>query len=328
MTVQVAQTTQEIELEIPIEYAGFRLDQALAELLPEYSRSRLQQWIKDGQVQVDGQSIRPRDKLLGGEQVQIDTGIEADERWLPQDIPLDIVYEDEDLLVLNKPAGLVVHPAVGNPDGTLLNGLLYYDPDLATMPRAGIVHRLDKETSGIMVVAKTLRAQASLVEQLQSRTLSRQYQCVVNGVMTAGGRIEAPIGRHPVERKRMAVVRTGGREAVTHYRVMQRYRVHTLVSVSLETGRTHQIRVHMAHIHYPIVGDPLYAGRLRLPRAASESFIEFLHQFRRQALHAFRLGLIHPATGEEMSWEVPLPEDMQALIKAIEQDMQDHKDDK
>jgi len=325
MTEQSEQTADVIELTVPLEYGGFRLDQALAELLSDYSRSRLQQWIKEGQVLVDGEKIRPRDKLIGGEQVRVETDMVADERWLPEDIPLDIVFEDEDMLVINKPAGLVVHPAVGNADGTLLNGLLHYDAALAQMPRAGIVHRLDKETSGIMVVAKTLRAQTSLVEQLQTRSLSRQYQCVVQGVMTAGGTVDAPIGRHPVERKRMAVV-DNGREAVTHYRVADRYRAHSLVSVSLETGRTHQIRVHMAHIHYPIVGDPVYGGRLRTPPGCSEEFIQVLHQFRRQALHAFRLGLIHPASGEEMAWEVPLAEDMQQLVQAMEQDRQEHKD--
>lgn len=325
MAEQVEKSSDVVELSIPLEYAGYRLDQALAELLTDFSRSRLQQWIKEGQVLVDGVKIRPRDRLDGGEQVRVETEMEVEERWLPQDIPLNIVFEDEDLLVLNKPAGLVVHPAVGNPDGTLLNGLLHYAPALAQMPRAGIVHRLDKDTSGIMVVAKTLRAQTSLVDQLQTRSLSRQYQCVVHGAMTAGGTVDAPIGRHPVDRKRMAVVGSG-REAVTHYRVADRYRVHSLVSVSLETGRTHQIRVHMAHINYPVVGDPVYGGRLRTPPDCSEEFIAIFRQFRRQALHAFRLGLIHPATGEEVSWEVPLAEDMQTLIDALVQDREAHKE--
>lgn len=325
MKEQVEKSSDIVELAIPLAYAGYRLDQALAELLTDYSRSRLQQWIKQGQVLVDGVQIRPRDRLNGGEQVRLETEIAVDERWVAQEIPLNIVFEDEDLLVLNKPAGLVVHPAVGNADGTLLNGLLHYDAELIQMPRAGIVHRLDKDTSGIMVVAKSLRAHTSLVNQLQTRSLSRQYQCVVHGVMTAGGTVDAPIGRHPVDRKRMAVVDTG-KEAVTHYRVADRYRAHSLVSVSLETGRTHQIRVHMAHIHYPVVGDPVYSGRLRTPPACSEAFIEVLHQFRRQALHAFRLGLIHPASGEEVSWEVPMAEDMQKLIDALVQDREAHRD--
>jgi 23S rRNA pseudouridine1911/1915/1917 synthase len=304
---------------VPDDYAGHRLDQVLSQMFSEYSRSRLSQWIKEGRVSVDGARLRPRDKLLGGEWVEVEAVAEADERWQAQAIPLQIVYEDEAILVINKPAGLVVHPAAGNPDGTLLNALLHHDPELARVPRAGIVHRLDKETSGLMVVARTLTSQTSLVEQLQSRSLSRRYQCVVQGVMTGGGTVEAPIGRHPVDRKRMAVV-PGGKEAITHYRVVARYRAHTLVSVRLETGRTHQIRVHMAHIHYPIVGDPVYGGRLKLPAGCRAELAEALRGFRRQALHAFHLGLVHPASGEEMTWEVPLPEDMQDLIRLLEED--------
>lgn len=310
---------QRLRAQVPDEYAGHRLDQALSQMFSDYSRSRLAQWIKQGRVSVDGAKLRPRDKLLGGEWVEIDAVVEADERWQAQAIPLDIVFEDQDILVINKPAGLVVHPAAGNPDGTLLNALLHHDPELARVPRAGIVHRLDKETSGLMVVAKNLVSQAALVDQLQTRSLSRQYQCVVQGVMTGGGCVEEPIGRHPVDRKRMAVVE-GGKEAVTHYRVLDRYRAHTLVSVKLETGRTHQIRVHMAYINYPIVGDPVYGGRLKLPAGCSEELAEALRGFRRQALHAFRLGLIHPGSGEELSWEQPLPEDMQELIRLLQKD--------
>lgn len=310
---------QLLKARVPDDYAGYRLDQVLSQMFSDYSRSRLSQWIKEGKVTVDGAQLRPRDKLLGGELVEIHILVEADERWQAQDIPLDIVFEDDDILVLNKPAGLVVHPAAGNPDGTLLNALLHHDPALAQVPRAGIVHRLDKDTSGIMVVAKNLISQAALVDQLQTRSLSRQYQCVVQGVMTGGGCVEAPIGRHPVDRKRMAVVQSG-KEAITHYRVMERYRAHTLVSVRLETGRTHQIRVHMAHIHYPIVGDPVYGGRLKLPAGCSTELIEALRAFRRQALHAFRLGLLHPGSGEEMAWEVPLPDDMQQLIRLLQVD--------
>jgi len=313
---------QRLRAQVPEDYAGQRLDQALSQMFSDYSRSRLSQWIKEGRVSVDGAQLRPRDKLLGGEWVEIDAVAEADERWQAQAIPLDIVYEDPDILVLNKPAGLVVHPAVGNPDGTLLNALLHHDPDLARVPRAGIVHRLDKQTSGIMVVAKNLISQAALVDQLQTRSLSRQYQCVVQGVMTGGGCVEAPIGRHPVDRKRMAVV-ANGKQAVTHYRVMERYRAHTLVSVRLETGRTHQIRVHMAHIHYPIVGDPVYGGRLKLPAGCSAELTEALRGFRRQALHAFRLGLLHPGSGEAMEWEVSLPEDMRQLIRLLQADSAD-----
>ena len=308
-----------LQARVPDDYAGYRLDQALSQLFSDYSRSRLQQWIKEGKVMVDGEQLRPRDKLLGGELVEVQIVPTTEVRWQAQEIPMDIVYEDDDILVINKPAGLVVHPAAGNPDGTLLNALLHHDPALAQVPRAGIVHRLDKDTSGIMVVAKNLISQASLVDQLQTRSLSRQYQCVVQGVMTGGGCVDAPIGRHPVDRKRMAVVHSG-KEAITHYRVMERYRAHTLVSVRLETGRTHQIRVHMAHIHYPIVGDPVYSGRLKLPPACSAELADALRAFRRQALHAFRLGLLHPRSGEEMAWEVPLPHDMQQLIRLLQLD--------
>lgn len=310
---------QILRTQVPDELAGQRLDQALSQLFSEYSRSRLSQWVKQGKVLVDGAQLRPRDKLMGGEWLQLELVTEADERWQAQDIPLDIVFEDEQILVLNKPAGLVVHPAAGNPDGTLLNALLHHLPELAHIPRAGIVHRLDKDTSGIMVVAKTLTSQASLVEQLQTRSLSRQYQCVVQGGMTGGGRVDEPIGRHPVDRKRMAVV-GGGKQAITHYRVMERYRAHTRVSVRLETGRTHQIRVHMAHIHYPIVGDPVYGGRLKLPAACRQELTECLQGFRRQALHAFRLGLLHPASGQSLEWQVDLPEDMQRLIRLLQED--------
>ncbi|MBD3671055.1 MAG: 23S rRNA pseudouridine(1911/1915/1917) synthase RluD [Gammaproteobacteria bacterium] len=316
-----------LQQRIPDEYAGWRLDQVLSEMFSDYSRSRLQQWIKDGQVTVDGVVWRPRDKVTGGEAVELRVEVQPQERWQAQAIPLHIVYEDESIIVLNKPAGMVVHPAAGNPDGTLLNALLHHEPDLARVPRAGIVHRLDKETSGIMVVARNLKSQTSLVEQLQSRSLSRQYQCVVQGVMTGGGKIDAPISRHPVDRKRMAVVRDG-KQAITHYRVMTRFRAHTHVSVKLETGRTHQIRVHMAHIHYPIVGDPVYGGRLKLPASCTDELVTVLREFRRQALHAYHLGLVHPETGEVCEWQVELPDDMQALIAALERDRQDQGGDK
>lgn len=310
---------------IPDQQAGLRLDQALSQLFPDYSRSRLQTWIKAGQVTVDGKELRPRDRVSGGEEVVIEAVIEEDEGYQPQDIPLDVVYEDNSLLVINKPAGLVVHPAVGNRNGTMLNALLYYAPELAGVPRAGIIHRLDKNTTGLLVVARTLAAHKDLVEKLQNRDFEREYQTVVNGVMTAGGTIDAPIGRHPVDRIRMAV-NESGKPAVTHYRVVERFRAHTLVRVQLETGRTHQIRVHMAYKRYPIAGDPTYGGRLRLPPDSSESLIDTLRGFRRQALHAARLGLQHPETGEMMQWEVPIPEDMEKLIQALQQDVLDHSD--
>ncbi|MFO7603316.1 MAG: 23S rRNA pseudouridine(1911/1915/1917) synthase RluD [Gammaproteobacteria bacterium] len=315
-----------LHLDIPADMAGLRLDQALADLAPDYSRGRWQQWIKQGDVLVDGAVWRPRDKVMGGESIAVATEILAETDWQAEDIPLDILFEDASILVLNKPAGLVVHPAVGNRAGTLLNALLHHAPQLAGVPRAGIVHRLDKDTSGLLVIAKTITAQKYLVEQLQERAFEREYLTVVSGVMTAGGTVEARIGRHPVNRKRMAVVPQGGKEAITHYRVQQRYRSHTLVRVKLETGRTHQIRVHMAHIHYPVLGDPVYAGRLRLPRDCDEDFIATLRGFRRQALHAARLGLSHPESGEWLEWQQPLPDDMQQLIAALERDLACHQD--
>jgi 23S rRNA pseudouridine1911/1915/1917 synthase len=311
--------TVQLEVEIPENLRGRRLDQALAELVQEYSRSRLQQWIRAGQVTVDERIARVRETVHGGERVRIDAEMSVQTASEPEPIALDIVYADADLLVVNKPAGLVVHPAAGNPSGTLLNALLHYDESLATLPRAGIVHRLDKNTTGLMVVARNLTAHKQLVDALQARAVKREYLAVVNSVLTAGGTIIAPIGRHPVDRKRMAVV-DRGKEAITHYRVEERYRAHTLVRVSLETGRTHQIRVHMAHRHTPIVGDPVYGGRLRLPAGASDSLKSLLSTFRRQALHATRLELQHPTRGEPVSWEVGMPADMAELIAALHAD--------
>ena len=315
-----------MELVIPDEMRGRRLDQALAELVPEYSRSRLQQWIRSGEVTLDNRSQQAKAKVMGGENVRIDAEIIAQTASEPEPIPLDLVYEDEALLVVNKPAGLVVHPAVGNPAGTLLNALLNYDESLVGLPRAGIVHRLDKNTSGLMVVARNLTAHKRLVEALQARVVKREYLTVVHSVLTAGGRIEAPIGRHPVDRKRMAVV-SGGKEAVTHYRVEERYRAHTLVRVQLETGRTHQIRVHMAHQHIPVLGDPAYGGRLRMPKGADAAFRDLLSGFRRQALHATQLGLTHPISNEEMRWQAEVPEDMAQLIEVLREDAREHASD-
>ena len=311
-----------LSVSLPETMSGYRLDQALAELIPEYSRSRLQQWIRDGQVTMDDRVPRARERVHGGESVEIRAEITAAGTCLPEAIPLDVVYEDADLLVINKPPGLVVHPAAGNRDGTLQNALLHFDPGLASLPRAGIVHRLDKDTSGLMVVARNLTAHKRLVEALQARTVRREYLTVVNTVLTAGGRVDAPVGRHPVDRKRMAVV-TGGKQAITHYRVVERYRAHTLVRVRLESGRTHQIRVHMAHIHCPVVGDPVYGGRLRRPRGAGERLKAVLQRFTRQALHAERLALSHPRDGRPMVWEAALPEDMQGLVEALRDDLKD-----
>ena len=303
--------------QVPEDMAGQRLDAVLARMYPDYSRSRIQQWIQAGWVRVDGETPRPRDAARAGARVVIRARTEAASRDLPEPIPLDVVYEDDTLLVINKPPGLVVHPAAGNRAGTLVNALLHHAPDLAVLPRAGIVHRLDKETSGLLVVARTLEAHTDLVRQLQARAVGREYLALVQGAVVAGGTVEAPIGRHPVDRKRMAVV-TGGKPAVTHYRVQARFAAHTLLRVNLETGRTHQIRVHMAHIHHPIVGDPVYGGRLKLPAGLSETAREALKALRRQALHAARLELVHPKTGETMAWEAPMPEDISRLLGSLE----------
>ena len=299
---------------------GMRLDQALAELFPDFSRSRLQSWIKSGSVRIDGATcLKQREKLRGGERIEIDAELEEEVAFQPQAIPLAILYEDDSILIINKPVGMVVHPAAGNPDGTLQNALLHHDPQLVNLPRAGIVHRLDKDTSGVLMVARTLEAHKSLVDQLQARSIKREYLALAQGLITAGGKIDEPIGRHPAQRTRMAVVRSG-KPAITHYRVLERFRAHSWLRVNLETGRTHQIRVHMAHIHHPLVGDPVYGGRLRIPAGASALFTEQLRAFRRQALHAHRLGLIHPASGEAMEWSSEPPEDLSNLLNSARED--------
>ncbi|WP_436598448.1 23S rRNA pseudouridine(1911/1915/1917) synthase RluD [Pseudomonas aeruginosa] len=305
--------------EVPFELGGQRLDQIAAQLFPEHSRSRLAGWIKDGRLTVDGAVLRPRDIVHSGAQLVLEAEQEAQGEWLAQDIELEIVYEDEHILVIDKPAGLVVHPAAGHQDGTLLNALLYHVPDIANVPRAGIVHRLDKDTTGLMVVAKTLEAHTKLVAQLQARSVSRIYEAIVIGVITSGDTIDAPIGRHGVQRQKMAVV-DAGKVAVSHYRVLERFRAHTHTRVKLETGRTHQIRVHMSHIGYPLVGDPVYGGRFRIPPVASQTLVQTLREFPRQALHARFLELDHPATGVRMKWESPLPEDFLWLLSLLRQD--------
>lgn len=302
---------------VPYELAGMRLDQALAELFADYSRTRLQAWVKSGRVTVNGRALKAKDKLEGGEEIVLEAEEEVVVDSEPQDIPLDIVYEDESLLVVNKPAGLVVHPAAGNWDGTLLNALLHHDPHLETLPRAGIVHRIDKETSGLLMIAKTLQAHNSLTQQLQEREITREYLAITRGRMTAGGTVDEPIGRHPTDRKRYAV-REAGKHAVTHYRVLNRFAHHTFIQVMLETGRTHQIRVHMAHIRYPLLGDPVYGGRFQMPPDCGERLEAELRNFKRQALHAAKLGLLHPVTDEYLEWEHPLPEDMAHLLEALE----------
>lgn len=313
--------TQTIQLraEVPYELGGQRLDQVAAQLFADHSRSRLTSWIKDGRLTVNGAVLRPRDIVHGGAVLELEAEQEVQGDWVAQDIALNIVYEDDQLMVIDKPAGLVVHPAAGHADGTLLNALLHHVPGIDQVPRCGIVHRLDKDTTGLMVVAKTLEAHTTLVDQLQKRTVSRIYEAIVIGVITAGGTINAPIGRHGTQRQRMAVS-VGGKPAVSHYRVLERFRSHTHVRVKLETGRTHQIRVHMTHIGYPLVGDPVYAGRFRIPPAASPTLVDSLKNFPRQALHARFLELEHPTTGKRMKWESPLPEDFVWLLSLLRQD--------
>ncbi|SDO82725.1 ribosomal large subunit pseudouridine synthase D [Halomonas shengliensis] len=311
--------TLEAQQRVPDAMAGQRLDQAAAELFADFSRERLKAWIKAGELTLDGQVAKPKDKVYGGEWLRLATEVEDDTRFQPEDIPLEVVYEDDQVLVIDKPPGLVVHPAAGNPDGTLLNALLHHDPALAAVPRAGIVHRLDKDTSGLMVVARTLAAQTALVEQLQARTVSREYDAICVGVMTAGGTVDAPIGRHPKDRKRQAVT-ASGKPAVTHYRVVERFRAHTHVRCRLETGRTHQIRVHLAHLRYPLVGDPVYGGRLKLPAGASSTLKEILRDFPRQALHARKLAFVHPGSGETVSFRAALPDDLLMLLDYLRDD--------
>jgi 23S rRNA pseudouridine1911/1915/1917 synthase len=299
--------------------AGLRLDQALPELFRDFSRSRLQQWVREGRVRVDGAVRRGRDKVIGGEQVELDAVLERHDVVTAEDLPLDVVYRDNSLLVIDKPPGLVVHPAAGNWAGTLQNALLSLDPTLAVLPRSGIVHRLDKDTSGLLVVARTPAAHKALVDALQTRAVKREYRAIVNGAPAAGGVVDAPIGRHPTARTRMAVV-ASGKHALTRYRVLERFRAHGHLQVNLETGRTHQIRVHLAHVGHPLVGDPVYGGRLRVPAGCTPALADALRSFRRQALHAHRLGLPHPETGEWVEWESPLPADLRQLLEALAAD--------
>lgn len=322
----MVQQSSQISLSASTEFQhfGMRLDQVVADLFPDYSRSKLKEWILAGNVCVNGEPcVVPRQKMTGDEVISVEAEIEQQVVNEAQAIELDIVYEDEDILIINKPADLVVHPGAGNQDGTLLNALLAHVPDIDKVPRAGIVHRLDKDTTGLMVVAKTLPAQTHLVDQLQSRVMSREYEALVNGTMVAGGLVDAPIGRHSTKRTHMAV-REMGKPAVTHYRVMEKFRAHTHVRLKLETGRTHQIRVHMAYIKHPLVGDPAYGGRLRLPKGSSDEFANILRGFNRQALHAAQLSLYHPTTDEWMTWQAPLPQDMVALIDSVREDTKIH----
>lgn len=308
-----------LQAEAPEDLAGKRLDQVAAALFPDFSRGRLQQWIRDGALTLDGSAAKPTAKVRGGQALALDAEPEVTTEAQPEDIPLDVLHADEDVIVLNKPAGLVVHPAPGNREGTLLNALLHFDPALETLPRAGLVHRLDKDTSGVMVVARSLRAHTSLVDQLQSRTMSREYRAVAIGELISGGTVDAPIGRHPVNRKKMAVVHNG-KPAVTHFRILERFAGFTYLQVALETGRTHQIRVHLASEGFSLLGDPVYGGRSqrRGKRAPdSQELVAVLGAFQRQALHAYRLRFQHPADQQDRTFEAPLPADLNELLLAL-----------
>jgi len=309
--------------QVPDDMAGLRFDHVLAQLFPKYSRSKLQAWIKQGKVSIDGEQLRARDKLNGGETIIVQIEPEVVVESVAQALFLPIVYEDDDLLILNKPAGLVVHPGAGNHRGTLMNGLLHYLPQLQTVPRAGIVHRLDKDTTGIMVVAKTLEAHSYLVAELEQRNLKREYIALCKGSMTAGGTVDKPLGRHPTHRTKMSVLsesQSGAKHAVTHYRVIEKVKKYTLVRCQLETGRTHQIRVHLAWKGFPLVGDQTYGGRLLMPKGATSELQEALRRFKRQALHAFRLGFVHPSSKKFMQWEVAMPNDIENILELLRAD--------
>ncbi|HHF5616372.1 TPA: 23S rRNA pseudouridine(1911/1915/1917) synthase RluD [Haemophilus influenzae] len=316
-----------LSAEVQPKQMGQRLDQTLAELFPEYSRSRLKTWIEADLVKLNDRITNiPREKVLGGERIEIIVEVEDETRFEAENIPLNIVYEDDDIIVINKPKDLVVHPGAGNPNGTVLNALLYHYPPISEVPRAGIVHRLDKDTTGLMVVAKTIPAQTKLVRDLQKRKITREYEAVASGIMTKGGTVDQPMARHATKRTLMAV-HPMGKPAVTHYRIMENYRNYTRLRLRLETGRTHQIRVHMAHIAHPLLGDQTYGGRPRPPKNASEDFMEVLRNFKRQALHAVMLRLAHPITGEMMEWYAPLPDDFVELLNALKADYLEHKDE-
>jgi 23S rRNA pseudouridine1911/1915/1917 synthase len=306
-----------LEARVPIQCHGMRLDQVAAELFPEYSRNRLATWIKEGRLTVDGRTVKPRDKATASAQLTLLVADEPVIDWQPQSLPLKVIFEDEHILVVNKPAGIVVHPAAGHADGTLVNALLAHAPELGALPRGGIVHRLDKETSGIMFVARSSLAHKSLVAQLSGRTVSRTYCAVCTGALTGGGKIDAPIDRHPTARTKMAVV-ADGKPAVTHFRIAHRFKHYTQLQVNLETGRTHQIRVHMAHRKWPLIGDPVYGGRQRVPAGASDLLMSTLRSFPRQALHAQALEFEHPASGDWMEFETELPDDLVNLLEILD----------
>jgi 23S rRNA pseudouridine1911/1915/1917 synthase len=313
---------------VPYEMGGMRLDAALAKLVEGVSRARLKTAIESGNVLMDEEVILvPRHILIGGEWLEVEWQEREELTYIPQDIPLEVVYEDEGLMVINKPAGLVVHPGAGNQDGTLLNGLLHHYPLLNKLPRAGIVHRLDKLTSGLLVVAKQPEVQDALTDMLKEHEIERLYDAVAVGQLVAGGSVEAGIGRHSSDRTKMMVDDYRGREAVTHYRVLDRFRAHTHIRCQLETGRTHQIRVHLSHIGYPLFGDPEYGRRLSLPKGMIPEHAEVLRAFKRQALHASELSFIHPLSDEEIRCVAPLPTDMQSLLQVLTEDSKEYQDD-
>ena len=303
---------------IPDRLIGQRIDSAMAQMLPDYSRSKITTWVRSGGALINGKTFKPKEKILGGEIVTLNIKAEKTNDWKAEDIPLDIVFEDDDIIVVNKPVGLVTHPGAGNWTGTLANALLHYDPSLANLDRAGIVHRLDKNTSGLMVVARSELAQKNLVEQLQTHAVSREYSAIVYGHMISGGTVDEPIGRDPKDRIRQAVVEDG-KDAVTHYRVIDRFAHHTHVKAILETGRTHQIRVHLSYIGHPLIADPMYGGKIRFPKKADDHLKNALKKFNRQALHAKKLTLTHPITFEQMSWKAPLPQDLKDLLKVLQE---------
>ena len=305
-----------LQILIPIRLIGERIDAALAEMLPDFSRSKVTQWIKSGDALINEKTFKPKDKVKGGEIVYLTLNQKKNNDWAPEKIPLDIVFEDDDIIVINKQYGLVTHPGAGNWNGTLANALLYYDSSLSLLDRAGIVHRLDKNTSGLMVIARNEKSQKYLVEQLQSHSVEREYSALVYGHMIAGGSIDEPIGRDPKDRIKQAIL-SSGKTALTHYRIIDRFKSHTHVKAILETGRTHQIRVHLSHIGHSLIGDPMYGGRVRFPKKADEVLKQELFNFKRQALHSKKLSLIHPSSGESMSWKAPLPDDMMKLLNIL-----------
>ncbi len=306
----------QLQLVIPEQLAGTRADRALAQLLPDYSRSRLKSWLLYGQIKINGETWPPKQAVEGHEHVSVNAELDEQTHWQGEAIDLDIVHEDEAIIVINKPAGLVVHPAVGNQQHTLVNALLHHCPELESIPRAGLIHRIDKDTTGLLVIAKTIEAHHSLVQQLQEKTMQREYEAIVQGELISGGTIDEPIDRHPRQRTKMAVIETG-RPSVTHYRVLEKFPHYTRIKVNLETGRTHQIRVHMAHINHSLVGDQTYGGRFKLPKGASDALQTALRDFKRQALHARKLSFTHPDSGENVVYEAPLPTDLKILLHKL-----------